>query len=193
MGGFGSGRTASTEKIEDHRSLDVNRLRTAGCLQPGYRGCWRWTRTAHIDLRAGADRLILRYRTRRDAGPWEDVEEAVPLTWSACRYGGTRAYFLCPGITNGRHCGRRVTKIYAAGRYFLCRHCYKLGHASRSEARHDRLLRRARKCREALGGDPSTHSPVPPKPKGMHWRTYDRLVDEILAAEVEADSAFLAR
>ena len=32
--------------------------------------------------------------------------------------------FHLPGVVNGAICGRRVAKLYGAGRYFLCRDCY---------------------------------------------------------------------
>jgi hypothetical protein len=31
---------------------------------------------------------------------------------------------------------RRVAKLYRPGRYFVCRHCYRLAHASQSEDVH---------------------------------------------------------
>ena len=143
-------------KVESCRSLDVNRLSKAGCLRPGYRGGWAWTadgeQVASIGLRATADQLILNYRVCRNGEDWTDVEEAVPLARSPCRFGGMRSYFVCPGVKNGRPCSRRVTKLYLGGRYFLCRHCYDLAYASQSETRPYRLLRRADKRKIALGG-----------------------------------------
>src|SRR6516165_3704778 len=29
-----------------------------------------------------------------------------------CRFGGTRAYFICPGPEDGTDCGRRISKLY---------------------------------------------------------------------------------
>ena len=76
-----------------------------------------------------------------------------------CRFGGTRPYFMCPGVVNGVTCGRRVAKLLASGRYFLCRHCYRLAYDSQSESAWGRALRRANKIRMRLGGDPGVAAP----------------------------------
>jgi hypothetical protein len=93
-------------------------------------------------------------------------------------------------VVNGLACGRRVAKLHASGRYFLCRHCYRLGHASQSEDAWDRAFRRANKIRQRLGGDPGMAAPFPPRPKGMWKRTYKRLLDRAFEAEMQADEAF---
>src|SRR5205823_14081379 len=104
--------------------------------------------------------------------------------------GGTRPYFICPGIVNRIPCGRRVAKLHGPGRYFLCRHCYRLAYASQSEGTWDRMLRRANKIRQRLGGDPGMDEPLPPKPTGMWRRTYERLSKCVIDAELRAEEAF---
>ena len=199
MGGFGSGRPSGSgrDKVEYSRSIDVNRLHKAGCLTPGWTHGWQWTqdgeKVATITLRAEADWLHLSYRVRIAGGEWESIEEPVRLVRVPCRFGGARPYFLCPGVVNGIACGRRVVKLHGAGRYFLCRHCYRLAHASQSEDRWDRTLRRANKIKQRLGGEPGMSAPFPRKPKGMWQRTYERLRDEAVDAEVRADDAFMRR
>jgi hypothetical protein len=74
-----------------------------------------------------------------------------------------------------------------AARYFLCRHCYRLAHASQSESGWDRALRRANKIRQRLGGEPGMAATFPKKPKGMHRRTYDRLQEKVYEAEMLAN------
>ena len=101
MGGLGSGRHCGSGRdiVEGCRSLDVNRLQREGCLRPGWLGGWQWTRdgekVASIILRAEADWAHLSYRVRIDAGPWEDVAEAVRIVRVPCRFGGSRPYFIC--------------------------------------------------------------------------------------------------
>jgi hypothetical protein len=197
LGGYGSGRLSGSgrDKVEDHRSIDVTDLQRKGCLKPGWSGSWEWTsdgeRVAWIDLRAGEDLLRLSYSVSIQGGDREQVKEAVRLAHVSCRFGGARPYFICPGLANGSACGRRVTKLYGAGLYFSCRHCYRLAHASQSEGASDRSLRRANKVRERLGGDPGMAAEFPSRPKGVWTRTYERLREQINAAETLADEAFL--
>jgi hypothetical protein len=84
------------------------------------------------------------------------------------------------------YCGHRVIKLYGAGRLFACRHCYRLAYTSQNEGASDRWLRRANKVWQRLG-DPGIAAPLPPKPKGMWPRTYERLCERACAAEIEAD------
>lgn len=162
------------------RSLDVNKLNRAGTLSPDYWGGWRWFNqdetTATIGLRMDGTRLALKYRYRAYGGPWQDVEQPVAITWPPYRYGGRRPYFIC-------RCGRRVTKLFGAGRLFLCRGCYGLAYTSQRERGMDRALTKANRIRMRLGGDPGMASSFPDKPKGMHWRTYDRLMQNVADAE----------
>jgi hypothetical protein len=193
MGGFGSTRWAwsnTKDTAEGNRSLDINRLNRAGCLRPGYSGGWEWTRdgerVASIWFRRDGDQLVLSYRVQPHGGEWQDVEQPTPIVWRPCRFGGARPFFVCPGVVNGIACGRRVAKIYGAGKYFLCRHCYRLGYASQREDRYDRALRRADKIRMRLGGKPGTAWVFPDRPKGMHRHTYESLQSAVLNAEILA-------
>jgi len=195
MGGLGSGRRGGSgrDTTEDYRSIDANDLQRSGCLRPGWAGLWRWMQDgeqlAWINLRAERDRLHLAYRVQFGGGEWEDVTETVRTFRVACHYGGMRTYFICPGAA----CGRRVAKLYGAGRDFLCRHCYQLAYASQSERTSDRMLRRANKIRERLGSEPGMASRFPPRPTGMWRTTYARLRKQAFDAEGHADNAFARR
>ncbi|MEQ8652422.1 MAG: hypothetical protein RIC87_08160 [Kiloniellales bacterium] len=199
MGGIGSGRRAGfgCMTVEDCRALDVSRLHREGCLQPGWQGLWQWTRdgevVASIQLKAGTEGLSLAYSWRIGDDAWQPVRETVPIERLPCRFGGSRPYFRCPGLVDGNACDRRVVKLYAAGRYHLCRHCYRLTYGSQREDRLDRAQRQADRLRRRLGGEAGFDAPLPRRPKGMWRRTYDRLIDEILQTEDQVEAAFGSR
>jgi len=53
-----------------------------------------------------------------------------------------------------------------------------------------RAIRRASKIRRQLGSDPGIVAPFPGKPKGMWQRTYERLRERAIEAEIVANHAF---
>jgi hypothetical protein len=130
---------------------------------------------------------MYRIRTRNEGE--EDVEQTVRIVRVPCRFGGSRPYFVCPGSS----CGRRVAKLHGPGRHFLCRHCYGLAYQSQREQRRDRALRRANAIRMRLGGEPRLARAFPEKPKGMHWRTYERLRSQVQQIEIAAAEHFAAQ
>ncbi|MEP1586406.1 MAG: hypothetical protein ABJR46_13210 [Tateyamaria sp.] len=197
MGGFGSGRASGKQKAEHSRALNITALHRSGCLAVGWSGGWSWTRDgkeeARISFKAEQGRVVLDYKVRLYSGEWEPITQPVPITHVDCHYGGQRPYFLCPGVVNDRHCGRRVGKLFLGGRYFLCRHCHNISYSSQSEAHYGRMLRRANKLRMSLGGDPGTVQLIAFKPKGMWQRTYDRKRFEIQRCERQATQLFLRK
>lgn len=183
MGGIGSGnryRYNSKNTVEGRTSLDINRWVRDGYLTAGRSFNWQWTwgdgSTSNINVRvetAWAIRFIYRTRSAGEVD-WTDVDYSIQLTRTPCRFGGERTWFLCPG----RDCGRRVAKLYCAGRYYVCQQCGNLAYSSQREDTGDRALRRAQTIRMRLGGSGNMLELFPPKPKGMHWHTYIRLQQE---------------
>ena len=128
------------------------------------------------------EQITILFRHRSGLGDeWENVQESVSLDWTVCNFGGERPWFVCPGAG----CGCRVAILYGQGKYFLCRHCYDLVYESQRENEMTRALRRAQTIRERLGGSANMTVPFPEKPRGMHWKTYDRLWWRHHEAEME--------
>jgi hypothetical protein len=98
-------------------------------------------------------------------------DETLDVIYTPCRYGGRRAWFQCTRLG----CGKRVALLYDHHKGFRCRHCCHLDYQSHRERSHDRTLRRARRFRAKAGGGNNLLQDFPPRPKGMHWRTYERL------------------
>jgi hypothetical protein len=72
-------------------------------------------RVAWIQFWRDNNKLVLSYRVRRHGEEWQDIEQPTPIVWMPCRFGGTRPYFVCPGIVSGIACGRQVAKLYGDG------------------------------------------------------------------------------
>jgi hypothetical protein len=179
MGGMGSGRSPSlgllTDKCEDYRSIDLAWLRRRGSLTPGYFGRVTWSRggsvTASIGYRVEYNGLRLFYRHQRHGEDWQDVNELVPFVTTGTNFNGQRRWFECLS------CRRPCRILYGGGR-FRCRRCYRLKYESQYEPGFARAASRAHKIRERLGESGSLDDPFPPKPKSMHWKTYNRLQAE---------------
>jgi len=79
--------------------------------------------------------------TRRSTGEKTECDYKVRLVTTPCHFGGVRWWFLCPLITNGVSCGRRVGTLYCppGATYYGCRHCYNLTYESRNKPRLTRL------------------------------------------------------
>ena len=171
----GSGKTT----VESCRLIDVLDWHRRGCLRSPRRFSWAWRqdgeRVASINVKTERHRVSLKYRSRPYGGDWTDVEQRFPVVWKPCRFGGDRPWFICSVYAKGTYCGRQVTKLYQAGRLFACRHCSGLAYVSQQESAHDRGLLKAQTIRMRLGGSAYMLDDFPEKPKGMHWRTYERL------------------
>jgi hypothetical protein len=193
MGGYGSGRRwGSKNTTADYLGLDVRLLQRKGCLVGGCNSTVTWSRNgetfASLKVRAEESRVTLSYRHSRNGEPWKSEEYSVELRWTRCNYGGTRVWFVCPAVG----CTRRVAILYGGG-IFACRQCYQLVYQSQREQPSDRALRRAQEIRMKLGGSGSMADMFPWKPKGMHWRTYERLVDEAEQANASSWPPWLVR
>ena len=64
------------------------------------------------------------------------------------------------------------------GIVFAYRDYRRLAYDSQSEQQADRFVRRAQKIRRRLGWRPGILNSGGNKPKGMHWRTVERLQGE---------------
>jgi len=177
MGGPGSGtwyRWNKRTTLDQVQRLDIRWLHRSGYLT-AYPHRVTWHQGKHqagaISLSLQPEGLVLEYSYRTSGEDWEPVREVITLDWTLCYGGGKRPWFLCPG------CQRRVAIFCSRGKWFLCRHCYRLPYASQCEAPIDRTYRRVRKIRTRLGASHNLHIPVLPwqKPKGMHWKTWERL------------------
>ncbi len=190
MGGYGSGPwvRSAYPAAESCRRLDVVSFRARSLLHPGIlvRTAWGWrdddgeleaSVELELDLRPGAPSYLIRYTAGSERARSTPIELRGALLRTSPHYGGARWWWACPG------CQRRARVLYLppGSPVFACRRCHQLRHYSQAESRADRLLRKSRKLYHRAGSEDGGTTFIY-KPKGLHWRTFDRLVDKAEAA-----------
>jgi len=179
MGGIGSGRWYRSNTItttNEVHNIDIRFLKKRGFLKTNITGTLSWSRDGEsfgsIRFKTSNDSLQLRYKHCQCGGDWIDRNERIKFDWTPCNYGGNRQWLLCP------HCNKRVAVLYGLISGFLCRHCYKLPYASQGESYLDRMTRKTEKLRKRFDVDDYGETLIFHKPKGMHWQTFNRLMNE---------------
>ena len=192
MGGFGSGRKSDTNCTNDYRSIDIRRWQRDGLLVTGLSFNCQWSyrgkANGKIHVKTEHGQLRLAYAYRKNGGEWESLDYPVELQTTDCHYGGVRYWFICPTTD----CGRRVALLYLDGKYFACRHCHQLAYRSQRQMIYDRKANRADKIRDKLEWEAGFLNGRGSKPKGMHWKTYYRLVRQHNKYVHESVSSLLA-
>ena len=167
MGGYGSGRymrlvVKNSRRVNQFQTVDIRQVKKQHGLSADRPG-----------------RVEFSYRLR--GGP-ASVAVSVAVVWVPYRF-GLRPFFECP------RCGRRCCRLYLAERC-ACRQCLGLSYPVQFETKLDQGFRRAWKARKKLAppdGNSGVGSWIPDnrKPKGMHWRTFNRLRDAAYQAADE--------
>jgi hypothetical protein len=139
-------------------------------LVPGNGFSWQWLvndrQVAGISIRVDFAKhgAVLPHEEHRRSGRATGADANL-----TCHLGGQRHWFTCP------RCSKRVAVLYAPGRYFACRQCGGLGYATQKEGAGDRASTKADKLRKRMGWEAGILNGNGGKPKGMHWKTYQRL------------------
>jgi len=185
MGGYGSGsRNRWASKTDEFHQLDLATFKRRW-FERGFSGTLRWSRgdnpTGSIGYRLSHDCMWLTYAVTRQ-GEKVQINERFDFSFTEQPFGGERRWIVC------RSCKRRCRVLYG-GTYFRCRRCYDATYASQYESIRLPGLARADRVRDRLGGDPGLAHAFPPKPKGMHWRTYLKLQAEDWAAAERIERA----
>jgi hypothetical protein len=160
-------------------AFDIRQLARKGLLRPGNSFPYSWHSggdlVGSISVQVDHDRVNLSYQ-RTINGEAQQVKCGLWIT--ACPGGfGPRKMFLCPC------CGKRCAVVYFGGNAFACRKCLKLVYLSEGEDAMGRLWRKQQKIESRLLDGDSHYQ----RPKGMHWRTFNRLADKIDAIEQQKD------
>lgn len=195
MGGYGSGRHSDRETHESAYDLPVRyfrkrRHRLDGGSSYSYQWSTRDGEAGSVGYRPNQEGVYFWWKsTRAGESSWHN--ETVFYTWTSPNFGGKRAWWECP------RCGRRCGVVYVQARGLMCRVCARLRYSSEGECDFERAARRRVKIDKRLGVQWPEYGifggGTPLKPKGMHWRTYLRLVEARRWANMEASHMWTCR
>lgn len=102
----------------------------------------------------------------------------VAVAWTPCRFGGARPWLVCAT------CRRRRARLYLHGGCWLdCRACLDLAYATTRWDVADRRLEVLYRIHRRMGGSGGLFA-APPRPRGMHRTTYERLRSAFFAAKI---------
>ena|SRR5205085_441226 len=182
--------------LQDGLKLDLNRLARRRTIFPGARTGKRgitWTSSYWGEVASGSISADMSggrsgtFRIELDG----DAPQEIELVAKPRHFGGTQWYFVCPRT------GVFASVIWRPSGVarFYSRQAFGRSVAYRSQfldpdnrAHHGQNRIKARLL--PPGMDPDEWD-LPPKPKGMRWRTYQRYVDRFDDLEERLDAEFL--
>lgn len=156
---------------EQTLDLNVNRLLRYGAFTAGAAFALTWAFDGvpggMVGIRNVAPSAIrLTYITSG-----KTMSYIVQIAFTPCFYGGQRPWFLCP------ICHQRAGVLLLTSKVFVCRKCGNYCYQTQMEQPHGRSIIRTQRLLHKVGG----HAPLdePPKPKGMHWNTYYKIMTRV--------------
>jgi hypothetical protein len=180
-------------RLQDGLWLDLNKLLREGLGPPG-RIPWpveiRWTSSRSGEIakgwitirKEGDDRVFLRILISK-------LDQTLELIAQYRHFGGQQWYFKCP-LTGGK-CS--VVWLPPGATRFCGRQAWgkQVAYSTQFESKFDRAITAREKVKDKLIGTLNRCEwELPPKPKWMRWRTYERLADKYRLQEKKIDQIF---
>jgi len=173
-------RPCQRVRLENGFRLDINRLARRGFIRPG-------ARTGPVGIRwtYNGEPWAIGWITADMQGEWDgsfriwlgNLDQRITLVARPRHYGGYQWYFMCPRM----HRRASVLWMPPGAREFCSRQAWRrqVAYASQFLSPTDRAWRGKERIKSRLIGefDPDDWD-LPPKPKWMRWRTYNRQVDK---------------
>jgi hypothetical protein len=190
-------RPCQRARLESGLKLDINQLARRGFIRPGAaRGPIGIQWTSNYTGEEIASGFIIADMSGSHQGWFRikigSLNQRIILVSAARHFGGRQWYFLCPDTH------RRVSVLWMppGASNFACRQLWgqQVAYSSQFQTAVDRAYRGKARINSRLcliGGFDSNEWALPPKPKWMRWRTYDRAVEKFDRYEEYLDrSAF---
>ena len=175
------GTPSHYDLVTEYNALRIGHLIRQGCFpERNIKGVMRFADGQTVGIEVYGDYVLFRYQVDGDMR----VAQVRTVT-TATNFNGHRRWFACP------QCDRRVGVVYFAWGGLRCRTCLHLVYPSTRERDFGRAVDKRDRLYRRLGAHPRDGTRHIGKPKGMHWKTFRRKLQEIAEAEDAVSRALI--
>jgi hypothetical protein len=182
---YGAGRPGYKLAAESLKRVDVRLWARRGYFNDELTRSfsWSWTRggepSGSISVTTSTREAVLDYRVQPvGCEEWQAKRDRARMSTTSCRFGGVRHRFHCPT------CGRRCEVLYLRFGRFACRKCNRVAYTSQRGDALDRLTHKLHKLRDRIDDG---------RPRGMHRKTWEQVIEKMCDIEMQADSLLATR
>lgn len=176
MGGIGSGtgirpnRKRTKQFVEAFGSIDASSFSFSSMkFLPKKANTYS---TQGVTFQIFKDKLVVSQTNSLDHWSYE-----IHFSLTPAYYGNFRYWFRCPKCDHRR---QKLSLIRVDGfSVFLCRYCLNLAYQSQNRTQGDQIIHKKWQLIRNLGCT-SEYIPDGAKPRGMHWKTFCILREQIL-------------
>ena len=189
MGGIGSGIRDRKTSTGDCMSLDIKNIREILQYPNNTGSTMSWSNKSSISLKKeNAYYIRLNYSSTMN-GEKTEHDYSIGLNYTNCNYGGQRAWIVCPC------CHQRVTKLWLKRGIFKCRGCHNINYfSSRISGDFTEIYnRKITIIQKKLKVERDVIQRYASKPKGMHYKTYNNLMNELHNFQELKDNYFISK
>lgn len=189
MGGIGSGIRNRKTSTGDCRSLDIKSVKELLKYPNNTDSTITWENKSSISLKKENNNYIKLSYSHTVNGEKNDYNYSIGINYTNCNYGGQRAWIICP------HCHERVTKLWLKRGVFYCRTCHNLNYfSSRISGDFTEIYnRKITMLQKKLKVERDVMQWYAPKPKGMHYKTYNNLMNELHNLQALQNNYFISK
>ncbi len=166
--------------INQYRHINIRIMQHKNCFKRPCNFIYSW----------GADRNIYCCFDGYSLNIFNDINKGcyvVRIDKTRTNY-GYRTWFICSG------CGRRTTALYYRWNNYKCRVCQSLNYTS-SQQGHDKMEQINQKIYKIQDRLQAEHDVLInysiPRPKRMHNKTYQKLLNKLEELDEQSEDAFL--
>lgn len=182
MGGPGSGRypTLQAPALDSMPRLSIDHITRLSKLKPGWIGEVDLYPVGSVTVLIAEDNITISYYISSG----RRLSHTLELEKNPCQFGGHRGAVKCLMCTERNFgCISAARTLFVSSQGPICRRCMGLPYRSQKGDPLASLYMKLNRLRFSLGCAPGAGPLLPNRPKGMHSRVYQEIIQDIKKVE----------